>query len=372
MTERASWAGSDAAPQIIAVCDELCASRSLEHAVADLYPRNSLVVQFGGYESFKSTDVAHLAVATAYTGDYHGHKVKRGLAFILAAEDPYGLDQRLSARLAVSGLDPRKVDRRRLLRSGVGYSLIKSENVRKLRDKLLRIVETVERDLVFIGIDTLMKNFGEGSENDTADISHVLENIDRYLKEPFKALVVATTHTGHGNERRPRGSSAILPAVDMGIRMKPTSVGVTIECVRNKNGPRFAPLHLAKEIVTLPSEDRSRKSGTSIILKLLKEAPDESLPSVITKPTKSKADRLLELFEKLRREKFESKKREGRTEAQVGIQLSQLKRAAIDTKIVVVRQDFFKQKEKLVKNRSIRIEEKLVNGKRKKLVFARS
>jgi hypothetical protein len=228
-------------------------------------------------------------------------------------------------------------------------------------------MDDLKCDTLFLGIDTLVKNFGDGNENDTADVSHVLENIDRYLKEPFRALVVALMHPGHGNERRPRGSSAILPGVDMAVRMARTRVGARIECVRRKNGPPFSTIHTKSRLVSWRDAGGAKQTG--IVLDLVKDSGEEN-PEKASRASKS--DRLLDLLKQLRHEKFLRLRPRGKSEDQIGILPGKLKDAAVAAGLIntsIARQDFFKQKSKLLATGEIKIAERRIGGALRSFIY---
>ena len=108
---------------------------------------------------------------------------------------------------------------------------ISSRGARLLDDKdhqlLKDTVNEVEDNYDAVGlivIDTLQRNFGQGNENSTEDMSAFIERVDD-LRDTYNATIALVHHTGHGTTNRARGSSVIQASVDWEYKVVRTDLG---------------------------------------------------------------------------------------------------------------------------------------------------
>lgn len=69
-----------------------------------------------------------------------------------------------------------------------------------------------------IVVDTLARNFGEGDENNTADMNAFVAAMDDLRSRYPGSTVLVVHHTGHAEKGRSRGSMAFKGALMRNIR----------------------------------------------------------------------------------------------------------------------------------------------------------
>lgn len=102
-----------------------------------------------------------------------------------------------------------------------------------------------------IVVDTLARNLGGGDESSAEDMGAYVSNLDG-LRAELACTVLTVHHSGHGEQQRARGSSALKAAVDHEYRL---SLGQAeqriLECTKSKDAEPTSPLALKLNVITL-------------------------------------------------------------------------------------------------------------------------
>ena len=110
-----------------------------------------------------------------------------------------------------------------LLISTRGARLLDDKDHQLLKDTVNE-AEDRHGEVGLIVIDTLQRNFGQGNENSTEDMSAFIERIDD-LRDSYNACICLVHHTGHGTGARARGSSVIQASVDWEFKVERSNLG---------------------------------------------------------------------------------------------------------------------------------------------------
>jgi hypothetical protein len=151
-------------------------------------------------------------------------------------------------------------------------------------------VEAIRQDCKRLGIrpvlfvlDTFSKLSGGLDENDNSEVKLFLGRLDNGLKRPapqaFDATVLLVAHTGHSDNGRARGASALEADTDACYIVSRDAVTATVAISRErfKSSPELPPLVYKPKIVTLDRLDDDMVAVTSLVLEPA-EGP-ESRPS---------------------------------------------------------------------------------------------
>jgi len=137
-------------------------------------------------------------------------------------------------------------------------------------------VEPVRQDCVKLGIkpvlfvlDTLSKLSGGLEENDNTDVKQFIGLLDNGLKREFGATVLLVAHTGHGDQTRVRGASALGADSDAEYIVAKNELDgvITVTRERFKSSPELPPLYYLPEIVDLERTDEEGNQLTSVVLR---------------------------------------------------------------------------------------------------------
>jgi RecA-family ATPase len=126
---------------------------------------------------------------------------------------------------------------------------------------------------VLIVFDTLSRCLAGADENNQKDMSTAIAVFDTLRKQLGCAVLFLHHTTKDGGSER--GSSVLRGAVDTILMLKvdePSKPNFTLWCDRQKDAEPFAPIHLAREQVTLASE-RDPHTGDPVMSCVVKVVP---------------------------------------------------------------------------------------------------
>lgn len=179
------------------------------------------------------------------SGQWSGHKAKKGEVVYLAGEGHAGLRGRVKAWRQENGADPHLMHISRTgtdLNTPAGYQRV-VENVRQLKEPpSLIVVDTVHR-------------FMDGDENSAQDVKTMLDACAG-LMDRFGCTVLLVHHTGVSEEaqHRARGSSAWRGALEIEVSVQPSKPGKpgAILQKKAKDSEEAAPVGFTIKSVELP------------------------------------------------------------------------------------------------------------------------
>lgn len=179
-----------------------------------------------------------LAASIATGRPWNTRAVKMGKVFYIAGEGHRGLSRRLQAWRTHNGTE--------IPKGSIGFSELPASLTDPVATAALAdaIDESSRGEPPkLIVIDTLHRNMGNGDENSAQDIGRMLNNIDIHLRTRFRCTVLIVHHSGHGDNRRARGSSSIRAAMDHEFYLDLKNGIRTLTATKNKEGTLPSPMH---------------------------------------------------------------------------------------------------------------------------------
>ena len=276
--------------------DEFCALPPVETwTIKDYLEPDSLCVMYGDSEAYKSFLAVDIACHIATGKDWRGKKVKPGIALYIAGEGGNGLRKRIKAWFEYHGEPIRNI-----AISTVPLALCDPANVDALIADTKAFMATMDMQPSFIATDTLNTHFGNGDENNTADMTRFLAGL-RSLRMTTGATIFIPHHCGLAAKDRSRGSVALRNGIDWEYRLErsPESQTTTLTCTKCKDHDKPAPLSWNLEKVALPWATEDGQPLNSAVL-----VPNDSVPAA--KPANEKMGnqqrRALEVLQELYRQ----------------------------------------------------------------------
>lgn len=226
-----------------------------------LLPASSALL-FGEPAAGKSLVGIDWAACIALGRDWNRHPVKAGPVVYLAGEGHHGISRRLKA-WAIHNNAGHDLERAPIFVSERGGAM-------DTRDGLAEVAEAIDAVAeehgppVLIMVDTLHRNM-TGDENAAKDMSAYFTHTD-WLRLRYGAAVLTVHHSGHGDQKRARGSSAIKGAVDTELLVEVAGDIRTLKGTKQKDGPLPPDAAFKLEVVTLPWRDMEGWPETSVVL----------------------------------------------------------------------------------------------------------
>lgn len=205
--------------------------KPIEFVVDGYLERDAIASVFGPAGCGKSFITLDMGACVATGTAWHGMKVRQGPVFAIIGEGVNGYGRRLKAwsqHYEVSLEDaPLYVSRH-------AVSLSNPQAGIELAAEIDQMCSDTSEAPSLIIIDTVARNFGDGDENSTQDMSRFVANIDMYLKHRYRANILLVHHSGHDGERA-RGSSALKAALDQEFKVSGVIGHPKLECTKMKD-----------------------------------------------------------------------------------------------------------------------------------------
>jgi hypothetical protein len=118
-------------------------------------------------------------------------------------------------------------------------------------------------------IDTLSKFTPGMKENASEEVAAFLHLLSSMIRERYGCTILLIAHAGHGDAKRPRGSSVIMSNPDaeyIAEKPDPNEQAILISRDRFKDSPKLPPLAYAARVVDLGREDAYGERVTSLVL----------------------------------------------------------------------------------------------------------
>ena len=188
-------------------------SNSVNWLIRDYLEAEKVALIFGSPSSFKTFMVLDMGLSIAAGRDWHGHKVDHGAVFYICGEGLSGIDQRISAWTKHHNLSADN-----FFISSSSVQMLSADCLEEIEVAAKKALSTAAKPKLII-IDTLNRNFGDGDENSTVDMTRFIQGIDR-LSRKLRCAIIVLHHSGLNDSTRSRGSSALLGAVDFAYSCK--------------------------------------------------------------------------------------------------------------------------------------------------------
>jgi putative DNA primase/helicase len=258
--------------------DELIRNlKPITWTVAGLVVENSLFYTFGDPGCHKTFVELDRGLSIAAGIPFHGHRTRQGTVFFICGEGQQGIGRRIAAWHIAHKTRAKDVP---FFISMTPMQLSDPTNV----ENVMRAIEAMAKKYGAPGaviIDTLARNFGNGDENSTKDMSIVIQNLDRYFGNDFCRGLLH--HTGHNNKQRGRGSIVLKGAVDSEFRLSMTGNDqILLECIKQKDAQKADPMLFNHREILLQIDGQK---DSSLVLDLvaegdaIKDTPEINLSS---------------------------------------------------------------------------------------------
>ncbi len=260
---------------------------------------DSLSAWFGESEAGKSFLALDRDLHIAHGIKWRGRKTKKGFVIYLVGEGKRGMQNRYKAWHEYHGL-PVSDD---IAFSVIPAAMCQPESVNLLIDDIKRLIDKVKREPVLIELDTLNKNFGQGDENSTKDMSEFVAGMDR-LRMETGAAISTVHHCGHGSKDRMRGAIVLHNALDFEYKVSKTGnrlseYKTTMEFTKIKDYDKPLPLSWAWKLQSLPwleqDDDDNWIPINSIVM-----TPTDFVPNDVGDKQQAALSALKELYQKQR------------------------------------------------------------------------
>jgi len=213
-----------------------------------------LAVIAGARGTFKSFIALHWSMLAAL----------EGRCVILLSAEGAGLDRRVAAWMHTYG---QKHDLRHLKVLAIEKQF--NLNDAELRAELRAEIKAAGISPDLFVVDTYSKYSPGIKENDNAEVAEFLGALSVGLRDEYGATVLLVAHSGHGNDKRPRGAYVLMANPDAEYiveRPNPTAMTVTVTRDRFKDYQSLEPLAYEARVLDLGRADKYGKQVTSLVL----------------------------------------------------------------------------------------------------------
>ncbi len=225
--------------------------------------KGSLAMIFGKSGTLKSFAAIDIGLSVSTGNDWHGNPVGQGAVFYICGEGMKGIPPRLKAWEIHHGIYLNKVP---FFVSSRPVQFLNEESAAEVVAAVNALSEQHGNPVLII-IDTLNRNFGDGDESNTADMTMFVNIIDTYLRLTYGCTVLIIHHTGLNNHDRARGSYSLYAALDWVYQVDRQNNILKINNQKSKDFENLPPVYLKTEVITLDWEEDDGAAMTSLILK---------------------------------------------------------------------------------------------------------
>ncbi len=252
--------------KLISIKELIDNPKPIQWVVKDVIEKGGMNLVAGAYGSGKTFVAVDLAFCIAGNLNWHGKKVQQMPVIFLAGEGHSGVGNRFAALEIEYGIKCPDA----LYISTVAANLTDASDV-ELVGKIIDQHCNGGEGTVFI--DTLNRNFGGADENSTRDMTTFIHNVDKVFRNTGKTVVIIH-HTGHADDGRSRGSSALPGACEGEFIVSKMQDGLTLKTKKQKNAQALPPLKFKFKNVPLPARFNleSDEAVSSVVLKCEGEA----------------------------------------------------------------------------------------------------
>ncbi|MCX5870561.1 MAG: helicase RepA family protein [Deltaproteobacteria bacterium] len=219
---------------------------------------------FGAAGSMKTFITIDMGLCVSTGKEWHGNRVKQGPVLYICGEGKAGIAKRINAWGKNNGM------KSPLFFVSTSAAQLLSVDSLDAVELAANEVASLHGTPVLIIIDTLNRNFGPGDENSTSDMTAFIQAIDQ-LKDRLQCAIIIVHHSGLGDAKRGRGSSALRGAMDFEYNCDKSGDTieeqvVTLTNTKTKDHEAPAPKSFKPIIVDLGHIDEDMKPITSLAL----------------------------------------------------------------------------------------------------------
>jgi hypothetical protein len=134
--------------------------------------------------------------------------------------------------------------------------------------ELLKVIEGLPQPPALIIIDTLNRNFGDGDENTTKDMTRFVDHL-AFLQHHTKACMMVVHHTGKGDSELARGNSSLRAAMDTEMVVRPLASNIELVCTKQKDAAPFKPSVFNLSVINLGEDDDGEAIESCVPLQIV-------------------------------------------------------------------------------------------------------
>ncbi|MGE4445597.1 MAG: AAA family ATPase [Synergistaceae bacterium] len=231
--------------------------------IDDILESGALVSVYGATGSYKTYFVLDMLLCVAKGIPFHNRAVKQAPAIYVCAEGQSGIKSRIMAWCLGKGYDAEE-DIPDFYYFGDPISLPEEENeMISFIDEAIGQYKTSAPGIV--AFDTLARTF-TGDENSNTDMGAYIRAMDKIKAKYPGITVMLVHHTGHGDQTRGRGASALKCALDVEIGVTRTDNTATITNTKMKNAECFKDIYFNAVKETVGYNQKKDKPITDLYL----------------------------------------------------------------------------------------------------------
>lgn len=231
-----------------------------QYLIEGLFEQQSLCQMFGEPGSGKSFMAIDAACSIGSGKDFHGRPVIRGPVVYVAGEGRRGVVRRVNAWAMAHSI---KLSDMSLYVSRTAVGINNGNNLAELKAEIRSISEEFGCPALII-LDTLARNFGDGDENDTRDMTRFIAEVDR-INDEFECASLIVHHAGHGEKSRARGSSALKGALDAEYKITKQDDRITMSCTKMKDEDEPDPMAFYLVPVEMGRDEKGAMISSAVL-----------------------------------------------------------------------------------------------------------
>ena len=228
--------------------------------IEGLIEQRSVCEIFGEPGSGKSFMAIDAACSIASGKDFHGRPVVCGPVIYIAGEGRRGVVRRVNAWAMAHAI---KLSEMSLYVSRTAVGINNGNNLAELKAEIRSIAEEFGSPALII-LDTLARNFGDGDENDTKDMTSFIAEVDR-LNDEFDCASLIVHHARHGEKGRARGSSALKGALDAEYKISKQDDCIRMSCSKMKDEDEPDPMAFYLVPVEMGRDEKGAMISSAVL-----------------------------------------------------------------------------------------------------------
>lgn len=258
--------------QFIPAANILAQPKPTPWLIKGMFEQAGLIQLIGATGSAKTFMVIDWACCIATGREWNGNTVSQGAVFYIAGEGHAGFGRRLRAWELQNDTSLATAP---FYISTLPAALINVANAEDVATAVnaLAVQHCVKPKLIVI--DTFARNLGSGDENNNSDASLFINNIDVHLRGRFDAAVLIIHHTGHMEQQRGRGASAMRAAMDSEYLLSINGEFRSLVCTKSKESELGEPINFKLKEITLDGwvDDDGVPMTSAVIIRVEESAP---------------------------------------------------------------------------------------------------
>jgi hypothetical protein len=202
-----------------------------EYIIDQYFEKDTLCMIFGPSAVGKTFTAVDIMCCTATGTEFHGFEIKKqGPCIYICGEGKNSIKRRFDAWSKTHDFELTNAP---IFISQTAAHFCEPEHTSRVAESVKSVAKEYGQPVLII-IDTLARNFGPGDENSTKDMSAFIQAMDQ-LREQYNSTILIIHHTGHTEQSRSRGSSALKAALDAEFRMKKDNGIIRLEATKMKD-----------------------------------------------------------------------------------------------------------------------------------------